>query len=388
MKERIKNIITVFKREIKVISKDVNLIAVLLLAPIFYSFFYSSIYSNKTEENVRIVVVDMDNSSITKELIRNFDAHQKIKVYEVVSDFSNGVKEINTGNAQAMIFFPKNFEKNLKSGKGADLKLYLNSSRFLVSNDINKAINETIAYAGAEIRLKYFLSNSYSYEQAKELIEPIHGEIHPMFSFTETYGDFLIPAILILIIHQTLLIGLSESIAKERELGTLSELFYLTKGNVTDAIHGKGLFYFILYLSYSLFFLTINFKVFSINILGSWFALSLTVVLLIASVIYISIFISSFFKKKIISLQFLTLTSYPVFLISGYSWPIQSMPIYIKVIAYLIPITPFYNAYIRIIRMGASFSDVYLQVIHLLALTILGFAVASIRMKTLFSNVR
>jgi ABC-2 type transport system permease protein len=381
--ETIKNILF---REVRLIITDRNLITVLLIAPIFYAFFYGSIYFNKSEVDVPIVIVDNDNSFLSNQLVRKLDAHQSISVYRKTKDFYEAKDEINKNEAFAILVIPKNFEADLKSGKGKELKLFLNSTRFLVSNDINKAVNEVILTLNAGIRFKYFQAQGYSYDQAKEMIEPIQTDIRSMFNFTESYGDFLIPAVLILILHQTLLIGLAESFAKERENKTMNELYQVSDFSIHKMIIGKGIFYLLLYFSYALFFFGVVFYVFKINFVGSIFSFSLATILMIISTTFLSILISSFFERKIIAIEYLALSSYPIFLISGYSWPEESLPYILKLFAWLIPFTPYSNAAIKITQMGASGSNILLILIHLFLLSIIYYTLALMRLKTLINN--
>ena len=71
--------------------------------------------------------------------------------------------------------------------------------------------------------------------------------------------------------------------------------------------------------------------------------------------------------------------TYPIFLVSGYSWPLEEMPDAFKLISQLFPTTPFLDAYIKITVMEGTLSDVYQQVLHLLALTAIGWLVFSAR---------
>lgn len=379
----IKNILL---REIQLIIGDRNLISVLLIAPIFYAFFYGSIYFNKSEVDVPIVVVDNDNSFLSNQLIRKLDAHQSILIKSVTKDFSEAKNKINENDVFAILVIPKNFEANLISGKGKELKLFLNTTRFLVSNDINKAINEVILTLNSGIRLKYFQTQGFSFDQAKEMIDPIYPDIRSMFNLTESYGDFLIPAVLILILHQTLLIGVSESFAKERENKTLHELYEHSNNSLYKLIIGKTTFYLLLYFSYSIFFFGVVFYVFKINFSGSIFSFFLATVLLIISTTFLSIIISSFFERKIIAIQYLSLSSYPIFLISGYSWPEGSLPQLLKFFSWLIPFTPYSNAAIKITQMGASGSSIYLIIFHLLLLSIIYYSLAVVRLNFLINN--
>lgn len=151
-------------------------------------------------------------------------------------------------------------------------------------------------------------------------------------------------------------------------------------------IQGKGLFFGIIYSAFSFLFFTFNFWLFKINLAGSVFALALFTSTFINSIIYASIFIASFFKRKIIAIQFLSLTTYPAFLLSGYSWPLQAMPVWLQYVAKLFPSTPYLNAYIRITQMGAGLQETMPEFIHLILLTIILYLITHIRLKSFINN--
>ena len=376
----------IFKRELRLTARDINIISIILLAPLFYSFFYGSIYINKVERKLPIVIYDEDMSQTTRTIAEHLSASQMINVTGYVNDFNSGIDKINSNQAYGMVYFPKGFEAGLKLYRGATVKTYLNTTRFLVSNDINIAINEVIINENADIKLKFFEKAGFSYGQAKELVEPVKYDVRPLFNTTESYGDFLIPGIFVLIIQQTLLIGLSESVAKERELGTTGNLFELGKGNIFAVINGKGLLFALIFGAFSLLFFTFNYLVFRINMYGNGAALFIFTFLLIAAAIYFSIFIASFFKKKILAVQFLTISTYPIFLISGYSWPKFAMPLWVQYIADLIPSTPYLAAFMRITKMGAGLGQTMPELIHLAILTSLFYSAAHIRLKQLLKK--
>lgn len=386
MKQFFQSVKKIFIREIRLISRDKNIISVILIAPLFYSFFYGSIYFNKVETNVEISIMDQDRSTTSSKIIRYLDANQTISINNIILNLEEGRSNLIDESAKAILYFPKGFEETLKKGKQADLKIYLNSTRFLVSNDINKAVNEVIGFVNAGITLKYFETKGNNFDQAKELAIPINMDIRPLFNFTESYGDFLIPAVLILILQQTLLIGLSQSIAREREKNTFVTLCKLGMWKPYNIIIGKGLFYLLLFASYSVFFFIVSFGVFKLPNYGNILPLLIITFLLLVSVIYFSVFIASFFQRKIVSLQFLTLTSYPIFLISGYSWPYNSLPIFLKALTNSIPSTPYFSAFTRITQMGANVADIFPEIIHLLILAIVGNILAYYRIKHLINK--
>lgn len=386
MRPGLKGIYEAFRREIRMIIGDSDLITIILLSPLFYAFFYGSVYLNKTENSVPVAIVDMDKSQMSKSFARSLDSHQLIDISAVVNDYTSAVDRMYSLDVQGIILIPQGFSSQLKQGSGANLKVYLNTSRFLISNDINKAVTEVALTYNAFVRLKYFQTQGYNFEQARELIEPLKGEVKPLFNPTESYGDFMIPGLLVLIIQQTLLIGLAESIAKEREKGTLKDLYETAGRSIWAVLSGKGAFYFILFASYAFMFYVVHFSVFNISFKGSASAvMTLTAVFLI-SIISMCIFIASFFRRKIISLQVFAFTSYPFFLISGYPWPLQSMPPFFRAMAQILPSTPYLNAFGRITQMGAGWTEVMPEFIHLLLLAFVGLVAAKLRIGSLLKS--
>jgi len=385
--EHIASFYNVLKREVILLSKDVNIISILFLAPLFYSFLYGSIYWNKVETKVPIIVVDNDCSEYSQKLIRHLDAHQSLAVNEITGDYGYAKSQIEKESEKGIVFIPKDFESGIKKGNGGFIKTFYNTTQFLVSNDINKGVTDVVLQMNSEVKSHLLKSKGYTQQQAELIAEPIRLDLRPMFNFTESYGDYMIPAILVLIIQQTLLIGLSESVAKENENNSLKEWYSKSESKTLFAIAGKGFFYFVLYAAYAFFFFTFNFSLFKINFLGSANALTLLTIVFLLTVIFWSIFISSFFRRKIVALQFLTLTSYPVFLISGYSWPMSSMSLWLQMLSNLLPSTPYFAAYTRITQMGAQLNNIIPELIHLSVLAVVGLIAAYFRMNKLFKKV-
>ena len=384
MRLRIAGFIKIVKREIDIVSKDFDLIVMLLLAPIFYSLLYATFYIYKTETDVPIAVLDLDRTVVSQKFMTDLNSHQLLSVTERLSDFDEAKDRLYSEKVQGVVIIPDKFEASLKSGKGTEIKLYLNTLRFLPSNDINKAVNEVVLDYSARARLKAFELKGINVNQAEQIIEPLKDDIKFISNPFTTYGDFLIPAILVLIIQQTLFMGLGESIAKERELGTLRDWYIASNHSTAAALTGKGLLYMLIYFCYAIFFFIIDFALFKINFAGSYLLLFTVTILFLISVISLSIFVASFFKRKILALQVISFTSYPIFFLTGYSWPSFVMPKSMQWISQLIPITPFLDIFNRIIYLGANFSEVRPAIIHLLILTVLGLSVTFFRMKVIF----
>ncbi len=381
-----KNIFNIFQRELSVVLKDRDVFMIIIIAPIFYAFVYTSLYYYKTEEKVPVAVVDMDRSEFSEMFTRRMNASRMLDAVLVTGDMNEAKSMMASMKIHGIVYIPHNSSVNLKSKESVTLTVYLNTTRFLVSNDINKAVNEVASSFNEETRKVCLQSMGYNSREAESLTEPVRSDIRPMFNTPETYGDYLIPGLLALILHQTLLIGLSECIAREREYKTTREIKAAAGNSAAAALAGKSLFYFLMYTGYSLFFFTVIFSVFKINLLGSAPALILTTALMILSSIFLAVFVSSFFKRKFAALIITAFTSYPLFFISGYVFPSYALPVPLQYLSKIFAITPYLSAFNRITQSGAGFGNVGGEIISLSVITLVMSALAWLRIKYLFSR--
>lgn len=381
-----RDFINTIKREINIISKDRNIFTVVILVPVFYALMYGSLYWNKGEEKLPVAVVDMDRSEFSAGFIKALNNHQLINVVAISGDLSEARQKMERMDIQGFVYIPTDAGKLLESKKSITITSYLNTTRLLVSNDINKAVNEVAGYYANENRSIYLKSTGYNSKEAETLTEPVKADIRAMFNRMETYGDYLIPGILVLILHQTLLLGLSENIARERQNNSIDEFKNVSGNNTLVALLGKTAFYFLMYFSYSLLFFTLAFSIFRINLSGSLFLLlSLTSVFIISAIL-LSVLLSSFFKRKFVAIIIMAFTSYPLFFISGYVFPSYALPVPLQYFANMFAVSPYLKAYIRITQLGAGFENIKGEIIHICIITSLLFLLTVLRLKYLFKK--
>lgn len=383
-----RDFINVVKREITVITKDRNIFTIIILAPVFYAFMYGSLYWHKTEDKLPVAIVDMDRTDFSRNFVKNLNSHQLVNVIIVTGDLSEARLEMDRMNVHGIVYIPVDAEKSLDSKKSITITSYLNTTRFLVSNDINKAVNEVVAYYGYDKRKIFLQSVGYNSREAESLIEPVKADVRAMFNKTETYGDFLIPGIIALILHQTLLMGLSENIARERQNNLITEYKSVSGNNPFVALLGKSAFYFLMYFAYSLFFFTIAFSAFKINLSGSLLLLLFITSIMVLSVVFLSILFSSFFKRKFVALIIMSFSTYPLFLITGYVFPSYALPVPIQYLSKIFTMTPYLSAYIRLTQLGAGFVNIQNEILSMSVITFALFLLAVLRLKYLFLQTK
>ncbi len=367
-------------REVKMIAHDHSLLLTLLIAPLLYAFFYGSIYSYKTEEEVPIAVVDEDRSGLSQTLIRQLDNTQMVNVAAVTS-LENAKESMYHGHIQGFLYIEKGMEKKVLGLQQANMVLAVNAARFLPSSDVMGTVTQVGLMAGAGVRLQYLQKKGMNTETARQEVMPLMPDFHPLFNTRTDYGTFLLPGLLAMILQQTLLLGLAGGTAAERQRKTFAGWMEQAGSNLSMALYGKGMFYFILFCCYAFFFLTVNFRVLGLQLMGNPFELALVTALFLLSLIPMGIFTGLLFRSQLLCTQLMAFSTYPIFLITGYTWPIAQLPEGLKVVSSLLPITPFLALYQGIVQQGAHITDRLPDLYHLCILWICWTLICLLKMK-------
>ena len=378
-----KSFIQGFKDEIQTVINDHSVLLTVLAAPLVYVFLMGSIYMKKEVKQIPFAVVDYDKTPTTRNFTRLLSASPTIRLENQPATYQEGVDEMYALKIQGFLVFPKGFEKALLKGEGCDVKLYLNTTRFLPSNDLNRAVNTIFQTVGSGIRLHYYAAKGLNEKYAMQLINPVMADVHPVYNATNNYGDFLLPGLLFLILQQTLLIGLGESFVRSREKGTLQNVLQGNGNSIAAWFSGRLSYYFLLYAAYILFYLGVVFHGMDIPMRGNPVAMFTISMLFLLVVMVYTMLVASFSKKQIRIMEALAFTSYPLFLLSGYSWPVAAMPQPLQWLAAIIPTTPMMDAVTKLFVEGSSWGPVLTDIKQLLVMLVVSLLLFYWRMTVL-----
>ena len=377
---------SIFTDELKLIIQDKSILLTCLVAPLLYAFFIGSIYKEKEVTQIPIAVVDQDHTSLSRKVSELVNTSEKIKVYGHYSSLENAMESFNSLEVQGILILPKDFQKKTMNLDGSTIQLILNNTKFLTSNEVNKGVQQVILTIGAGVRMKYFISNKIPVELAQQQAQPILPVIKSVYNATNNYGDFLLPILLILILQQTLIISFGQSAVHELQHGVLKPIQNKSFFDFMKVFSAKSFYYVLLYIAYFFIFYKFIFPYYFLNFKGSLFLHLVLSTIFILVVLEYTIFLASFFKTEIGWTEILAFSTYPLFLVSGYSWPVDSMPKFIQMIANLLPSTPFYKVFNMLSTEGAGFNQIRSEFIHLLLLLLFGYLLLYIRYRYLHSK--
>lgn len=377
---RLPGFIRLIGREMRILTANPFLLLLVIVAPLVYPFLYNTVYVKKMERDAPVAVVDNDRSEASRELIRDIDASELLAVRVVLPDLSSASDRLADMEDVATVIIPAGYEGNLKKGKLNRIGVSISNYRFLVAGDVSRAIGDILASRAKVVAENSLQKAGYGGEQAELQAAPVNPLVVNSFNSTESYGDFIIVGLFAIILQQTLLMGIAASTTMERQKKTISELFTIAGNSISSVILGKCLFYIVLYMAYALLYCTVYYRIYSIPFNGSLTELMSLFLLHFCSMAVWSFFIASFFKNTVMALGTFLFTSYPVFLLSGYSWPEQCLPSFLRFFADILPSTPFFKAYTGLTRMECGMRDVSTYVTEMVILASIGLFLLILRL--------
>ena len=358
IKEGILDTFFIWKDELKNVFKDSGVMIFFFLVPFIYPLLYAFIYNNEVVHNAKMVVVDQSDSYLSREYIRKVDATADVKVVAVCSDMEEAKRMMDAKEAYGILYFPSEFSKDIHKGKQATVSLYCDMSALLFYKAFLLATTEVSLEIGKELRAQN--NPSSTIEQEKITINPIPYESVALFNSQNGFASFLVPAILILVIQQTLILGIGMLGGTAREKNRFHSLVPVSRhfNGTLRIVFGKSLTYILLYVVVCIWALAVVPKLFSLPQVGEPWTVMLFVLPYLFASIFLSMTLSGFMTSRESPMLVFVFTSVILLFISGVSWPKEAIPPFWKAIGYLFPSTPGIQGFIRINTAGASLNEV------------------------------
>ncbi|MEG0463812.1 ABC transporter permease [Bacteroides sp.] len=348
----------IWKREFRTTFRDQGVLIFFVLVPLVYPLIYGFIYTNEVVREVPAVVVDNSRSSLSREYLRKVDATPDIQVVAYCNDMEEAKLMLRDRLAYGIIYIPSDFSSNIARGKQAQVSLYCDMSGLLYYKSMLLA--NTAVSLDMNQNIKIERAGNTTNRQDEITAYPIEYEDVAMFNPTNGFAAFLIPAVLILLIQQTLLLGIGLSAGTARENNRFKDLVPINRhySGTLRIVFGKGLSYFMVYALVAVYVLCVVPRIFSLNQIGQPSTLALFMLPYLAACIFFAMTASIAIRNRETCMLIFVFTSVPLLFISGISWPGAAIPAFWKYFSYVFPSTFGINGFVRINNMGATLSEV------------------------------
>lgn len=349
-----------YRQEIRNIRSDGGALLILVGAMIIYPLAYSIAYKNEVVSELKTIVVDLDQSSTSRKLVRMLNGAGQISINREANSLDEAQKDFYEGNSGGILVIPERFEKDILSGKQTNVAVFADGSYFLIYRQLISGSISAVGTFSAGIEIKKLMLEGKSYDQAVELRDPLKADLHFWFNPDSGYGSFVMPGIIIVILQQTLLIGIGMvgGTAKEVKRDHFMVPEGLKRGGILPVLFGKTLSYLTVYAFNCLVTMVWIHSWFNYPNRGSYLAVIMLTLPFLLAIIFMGITFSVLFKRRESSIIFMVFLSPIVVFLSGISWPTSSVPPVVNSLAHLFPSTLMIPAYLRIRIMGAGIEPV------------------------------
>ena len=379
---------SVTRNEFRQIFTDSGVILVLVLALLIYSTLYALAYDKQVLRNVPIGVIDMSRTPTSRQLIQTFDAGPNTYVAYEPTNMEEAKHLFFKRDIYGIVYIPENYEKQLMGGSQAVVSIYVDASYFLMYRQVFQEVVASIGTTGAMVEFQRLIARGANIPQAAAITQPVIYQSHNLFNPYLGYGSFVMPAIIIVIIQQTMLIGIGMIGGTWREFGLYRKLIPTGERRMATfpIVAGKATAYASVYAVTVFYILTLHYRLFHYPINGSGWALAGLMIPYLLSCIMMGIATSTLFRYRENSLLLLLWTSIPVLMLSGASFPREAIPGWLFTFGKIFPSSSGVEAFIRVRSMGASFDEIMPEIRMLWSLAVIYGGLACIGIHMLLKN--
>lgn len=348
----------IWKREFRTTFRDQGVLIFFVLVPLLYPLLYAFIYTNETIREVPAVVVDDSHTSLSREYLRKVDASPEVSIVACCADMEEAKRMLKGRKAYGIIYIPAHFSDDIARGEQTQINLFCDMSGLLYYKSLLMANTEVSLEMNAKIKMER--AGNTTDRQDEITAYPIEYEDITLFNPTNGFAAFLIPAVLVLIIQQTMLLGIGLSAGTAREQNRFRDLVPINRhyNGTLRIVMGKGLSYFMVYSLVAVYILCVVPRLFSLNQIGIPGVLTLFTLPYLAACIFFAMTASIAIRNRETCMLLFVFTSVPLLFLSGVPWPGAAMPAFWKYFSYLFPSTFGINGYVRINSMGATLKEV------------------------------
>lgn len=361
IREGIKDMCYIWAKEMRQTFTDEGVLIFFIIVPILYPLLYSWAYSNEVVRDVPVAIVDLSHSHQSRQFIRQFDASPNTKAAYYCNSIEEARQLVGKQVVHGVLYFPPDFQSLTNRMEQTHVSVYCDMSLMLTYKAIYQTAQEVATAMNAKLQIAQ--SGNPTNREDEITTQPLDFDEVPVFNPTGGYGSFLIPPVLMLVIQQTLLLGIGLAAGTAREKNKYKELIPISHhyNGVFRIVFGKSLAYFMIFSVIAAYLTVIVPRIFDFTTLLSAGSLVALLVPYILASIFFGMMLSCLVRYRENVLLLVVFTTIPFLFLSGVSWPQSSIPGVWRGISTLIPSTFGIRGFVRLNTMGATLSDIRLE---------------------------
>ena len=366
-------------REWRAISTNAAILLVLIGGIFAYGLLYNLMYAPNLVRETPVAVVDNSHSTLSREYIRLLNATPQASVYALTPNFLEAKEWLKQSKVDGILYLPADFDARVGRGEQSVFSVYAATDAFLDFKNLQEASSRVMLAVNDAHRAEGAVFLPPQGLLAVSSSAPVSVSGTALYNYTEGYGSYLIPAVMIIILFQTLfmVIGMvTGEEAEKRRLPTTSPYGYSSSQEEENwdssvwckalyNISGRTFVYVMLYLIFALFLLGLLPHIFSIPNIGNGRDIITMMIPFLIGTSFFGLAASRYFTDSEAPLLMIAFFSVGYIFLSGVSYPLELMPWYWQAAHYVVPVAPAVLAFVKLNSMGGDMADIRPEMITL-----------------------
>lgn len=376
----------IVSQEFRTIGTSYAILLVLMGGIFLYGLLYNYMYAPNIVTDTPVAVVDNSHSSLSRQYIRWLDATPQAEIYAQAMNFIEAREWMKERKVEGILYLPHDFDNRVFQGREAVFSLYATTDAFLYFEALQKASSKVMLAINDAYRPDATVFLPPQGLLAVALAKPVNVSGTALYNVTEGYGSYLIPAVMMIIIFQTLLMVIGMVTGDEYGKSPLPSGYVPATGFRADGrylwgsairlVAGKSFVYCGLYAVFAFFLLGLLPHFFSIPNIGNGLYIVILLIPYLMATSFLGLAASRYFTDSEAPLLMIAFFSVGLIFLSGVSYPLELMPWYWQAAHYILPAAPGTLAFVKLNSMGASMADIRPEYITLWMQVVVYFCLA------------
>jgi ABC-2 type transport system permease protein len=321
----------------------------LVLGPLLYGIYYPQPYLNQILRKIPIVVVDSDQSELSRRIVETLDASGAVSVAMRAATLADARAALDRGEALAVVGIPPGTERDVLKGTTVHVPIYADATYLFIFRTSASGIAVAINTLSCELAGGGARTDGSLVKAALASSSPADILLQPIFNPVGGYASYIVPAAFVLILQQMLLIGAS--------LLTVVALAQRTGGAFATVL-GRGVAHLTIYMpALALYFIVLP-RIYGFSTLGQPLQLFALASVFTLATSFMGQAAGAWFKHPETPTLIFLGTSLPQLFLTGFSWPREAIPKVAQTVGYIFPSDLAIDGLVRIDQLGASLSEV------------------------------
>ncbi|WP_322802713.1 ABC transporter permease [Vibrio alfacsensis] len=341
------------KAELRSILTNPVVVLTVFGGVVFYSFLYPLPYAQQTPREQPIAIVNLDGSQTSLKLERMVDATPQVKVVTRLYTIADAKQAFMNREITGFMVIPEHFYKDVMLGKSPTLAYAADASYFLVYGTVVEGLAQAAGTLGAQVKVSKMLIDGVPLSMASHNYSAIKLNMKPTFNPTMGYIEYVVPAVFVLILQQTLIMAVGLQTGTQRH-----GRGYWSQAATGSLLLARTIIFVAIYYLLSAYYFGYSFERLNVNHIANACELLTLLLPFLLGCCGLGLWLGYLLPRRELVTLVVLVSSMPLIFLAGFIWPVESIPAPLLWFADLSPSTWAIKGFLALNQMGATWQQV------------------------------